>query len=469
MAKKERRHSRGMGCLVLKGKTWFARWVVDGKVFIKTTETSNKRKAEAKLRELTAPFRLGDQLETLEAMSAKIGGRKAEITRIENEKPALKISQAWDAFLKSPERSDAGERTLKGYACQWKRFEEWIGQRHKDGELRDITASDAADYAADLTSDQVTPNTFNKHIVLLEMIFRVLTDTAKLVANPWIKIKRKRLSTQGRRAFTAQELKTILESATGELQTLLIIGAYSGLRLGDAVTLDWKSVDLDNNIITLKPKKTASRTGKLVAIPIHPTLHLALAQTPTEDREGAVLPELAKMREENPDGINYRLKQHFKACHIATTVKRDGVGRQVAEAGFHALRHTIVSQLASRGVPLETVRGLVGHGGETMTRAYVHQNAEAVRAAVEALPALAPALALHERPEAPSAKLKAVLDQLADLSDIELEQLSKKVIELIGIHRDKPKPAPQSTNKADGDLSPPAPPASASLPQTPMP
>lgn len=430
MAKKERRHSRGMGCLVLKGKTWFARWVVDGKVFIKTTETSNKRKAEAKLRELTAPFRLGDQLETLEAMSAKIGGRKAEITRIENEKPALKISQAWDAFLKSPERSDAGERTLKGYACQWKRFEKWIGQRHKDGELRDITASDAADYAADLTSDQVTPNTFNKHIVLLEMIFRVLTDTAKLGANPWIKIKRKRLSTQGRRAFTAQELKTILESATGELQTLLIIGAYSGLRLGDAVTLDWSSVDLDNNIITLKPKKTASRTGKLVAIPVHPTLHLALEQTHRDKRKGPVLPELAKMREVNPDGINYRLKQHFKACGIETTVKRDGVGRQVAEAGYHALRHTIVSQLAGRGVPLETVRGLVGHGGETMTRAYVHQSAEAIRSAVEALPALAPTLTLTDGSANTSAKLKTAMALVLDLNDKELEELTKKITEV---------------------------------------
>ncbi len=460
MAKKVRRHSKGMGCLVLKGKTWFARWVVDGKVFIKTTETSDKRKAVKKLKELTAPFRLGDEVDTLEAMAVKIGGRKAEITKIEEEKPTLKVSQAWDAFLKSPERSDASERTLKGYSCQWKRFESWINNRRKDGELREVTAHDASDYATDLTSDQVTPNTFNKHIVLLEMIFRVLTDSAKLGANPWIKIKRKRLTTQGRRAFTAQELKTILESATGELQTLLIIGAYSGLRLGDAVTLDWRSVDLDNNIITLKPKKTASRTGKLVAIPIHPTLHLALAQTPTEERKGAVLPELAHMREDNPDGINYRLKQHFKACSIKTTVKRDGVGRQVAEAGFHALRHTIVSQLASRGVPLETVRGLVGHGGETMTRAYVHQNAEAVRAAVEALPALAPALALHEGSETPSAKLKAVMDQLAELSDIELERLSKGVNETIMSRHNNPKPVPPGKNKAGGDTPPPAPPAS---------
>ena len=45
------------------------------------------------------------------------------------------------------------------------------------------------------------------------------------------------------------ELKEILEGATGDLQTLLFIGTFTGLRLGDCCTLKWGEVDLDRGLI----------------------------------------------------------------------------------------------------------------------------------------------------------------------------------------------------------------------------
>lgn len=155
-----------------------------------------------------------------------------------------------------------------------------------------------------LTEEGLLPNAFKKYVGLFTMMFRVLAGEARIAVNPWTKIRRKRLNTQGRRALTVKELQTVLVNATGELQTLLIIGAYSGLRLCDAVTLGWGAVDLDRGIITLRPKKTASRTGKLVGVPIHPTLQAVLAGTPHADRLGPVLPECYAMWQTNPDGVN---------------------------------------------------------------------------------------------------------------------------------------------------------------------
>jgi len=435
--------------LMKRGNMWYIKRMVNGRVIFQSTHETNIIEARKVRDSVLNPVNLRDDVERAEAVFARVQTVDQQHAKAVDALPALTVVDTWAAFLKSPERSDASERTIAGYLCQWKRFERWIEKRRDEGpeerrkerELRDVTVQDAFDYAADLVAanrvaaDQVkdnkikpvTPNTFNKHIVLLEMIFRVLTDTARIGLNPWAKIKRKRLCTQGRRVLTVAELQTVLEKATGELKTLLIIGSYSGLRLGDAVTLNWSSVDLDLGIITLRPKKTAKSTGKIVAIPIHPTLKVALEQTPPSKRTGPVLPQLAKMREVNPDGINYRLQKHFTECGIITTVDRDGVGRKVPVAGFHALRHTIVSQLASRGVPLETVRGLVGHGGDNMTRAYVHQNAESARAAVEALPALTSTSAA----DIAAARLASVKEQAEKLEVPQIEKLLKMLKKFI--------------------------------------
>lgn len=61
MAKKSGQRGKGSGTLVMRGKVWCARWTVEGKVFTRTTGTSDRRKAEAKLAEYTAPFRLGEK------------------------------------------------------------------------------------------------------------------------------------------------------------------------------------------------------------------------------------------------------------------------------------------------------------------------------------------------------------------------------------------------------------------------
>ena len=385
--------------LFKRGSVWWVQAMRNGERFIKSTGHTDLGKARGKRDEELNPLLLKDEKKRAEAVYAKVQTAGQKLTRALDALPALPVRKAWDAFLSSPQRSDAGQVTLDGYLFQWNRFEKWIEARRPGGELRAVNDNDAGDYATDLTASGMSPNRFNKHVDFLRMLYRVLADAARIGANPWEKVRRKRLSTQGRRAFTVRELQTILETASGELQTLLIIGAYSGLRLGDAASLDWSSVDLANGMITLRPKKTAARTGKIVAIPLHPTLHAVLERTPHDRREGPVMPEISSLTKHQR---HYRLMAHFKACKIETTVSREGAGKKrVSVAGFHALRHTIVSQLASKGVPLEVIRGLVGHGGTAMTQAYVHQNAEAARAAVGALQGMACA-EVAEVPPAPA-------------------------------------------------------------------
>ena len=48
-----------------------------------------------------------------------------------------------------------------------------------------------------------------------------------------------------RRAFTLPELKKLLAVAGEEWPTMILVGIYTGLRLGDIASLTWANVDLE--------------------------------------------------------------------------------------------------------------------------------------------------------------------------------------------------------------------------------
>jgi integrase len=228
---------------------------------------------------------------------------------------------------------------------------------------------------------------------LLTLVFRVVKRKAKITDNPWEEIQRKRLVTHSRRELTVDELRTVCQSAAGELRVLLALGVYSGLRLGDCATLRWGETDLRRSIITRIPNKTGRRNPKPVIVPIHPVLLAMLNELPADNRGEYVLPELAALYAERIDAITDRVQAHFKACGIK--VWKPGTGpdskegkRAVIEVGFHSLRHTFVSLCRESNAPLAVVESIVGHSSPAMTRHYTHVGELAAGRAVGLLPSV---------------------------------------------------------------------------------
>ncbi|MBI9020381.1 MAG: tyrosine-type recombinase/integrase [Verrucomicrobia bacterium] len=364
------------------------------------------RQAEAERKRLTAPMRAGkreEQLQSLTAALVQAGTDRIEAT--EAAAPVLPIAEAWEAYLQNPERPDTGIDTLRYYETYWKKgFMQWLSENAPDvHSLRDITPKHAQDYAATLNGATASPNTYNKHAAFLKLFFRVLQDAAGLKANPFEKIRRKALKTASRRELTIAELKALLESATGELQTLFYLGTFTGLRLGDCCTLTWGETDLDRELIKRIPNKTA-KSGKPVLIGIAAALLEKLSETPPSKRKGYVLPRFAKLyTHRNAEGrpvkqpdISNEIQAHFTACGIQTI--KEGTGKEATEAalkaweeggkkgakptckravlevGFHSLRHTWVSLHAAAGTPQGVIQNVIGHANPAMTAHYLHVN-----------------------------------------------------------------------------------------------
>ena len=388
MARKAKQRSKGLGTLERRGRVWRARWTVNGKTYTRTTGTSDRREAEKILAEIIAPFAAKSDAERLENLAVKIEGRKAEIRRYEDSKPALALADGFEAYRRSRERPDTGAATLDMYESQYNRLVRWAADNAPDAkEMRNFTRA-TADAFATYLAGELSPNSFNKYITLFRRMWDVLADEGRITENPWTKIRNMALATHTRRELTVEELARVCGSVTGEMRLLFAVGIYTGLRLGDCAMLEWGSIDLARNRIMTIPRKTARHAnGKPVVIPMHPTLAALLAEIPPAARTGYLLPELAAMYEHDTGMISNRIQAVFTRAGIRTQTTADGERARV-DVGFHSLRHTFVSLSANAGAPLAVVQAIVGHSNPAMTRHYFHESEAALQSAVAALPSI---------------------------------------------------------------------------------
>ncbi|MCE9613101.1 MAG: tyrosine-type recombinase/integrase [Lentisphaerae bacterium] len=400
------------------GEFWLA-YTLSGERIIKALTTpdgtpiTDRESAERERLRTIAPTLAADKVQTLRQIQEKLTAAQTELaTATSAATPGVPIGDAWQTFAACRTRPDSGDATLRQYRFQWQRFATWLATAHPEvATLRDVSPNHAEAYAHDLGNAGITAGTANKHVALVRLVFRHLAKAASIVADPWAGIMPRKHRARGRREFTREELVRVCESASGELRTLLALGVYAGLRLADAATLRWTEVDWKRNLIARVPSKTARTSGKLVRIPLHPTLRAMLEAALTTGAE-YVLPgmaaDYAADRTRITDAVQRHLMDNGIDVHAPGTgsqIIREASGlpvrddrghvklapagkRAVVAVGFHSLRHTFVSMCSEAGTPLSTVQALVGHGSPAMTRHYQHTSEGEAARAVAAIPAL---------------------------------------------------------------------------------
>ena len=103
-----------------------------------------------------------------------------------------------------------------------------------------------------------------------------------------------------------------------------------------------------------------------------------------------------------------------------------GYKRDVAQVGFHSLRHAHITALLENGIPMDAVRQQAGHASLEMTARYYHASEKTLQATAAALPVIGKANALPESTGASGAKFDGILASLTDFTDKQLEQLTKR-------------------------------------------
>lgn len=303
---------------------------------------------------------------------------------------AIPLAKVWSQYERSPNAYRHDEQAKHKKRSAWLYVAEWMRDNHPEvDEASKITVAIANEYMNHYRESN-TAGTCNNKLKFFTGMFNALQRDGVVETNPWLSVKRYPKDNHTRRELTAGEVGRILSVAAtmgGEWHSLIMVGLYTGLRLGDCCMLDWKDIDLAHMIVQVIPRKTKKYAcGQPVTIPIHPQLLGVLERIPLDGRRGFVLGEMADLYQRHRSLLTNRISEMFTAAGIETSIMIEGRTRPTPYATFHSLRHSFVSFATNSGVPLPVVQSIVGHHSSAMTRHYYHANEEALRKAVDAVP-----------------------------------------------------------------------------------
>jgi integrase len=157
---------------------------------------------------------------------------------------------------------------------------------------------------------------------------------------------------------------------TDHITPLVLLALNTGLRRGELLRLQWRDLDLERRVLTVRGEDT--KTGQTRHVP----MNSEAAMVATAWRSTSYDPEtfvFASSDESTP--LAYIRKAWTGVVNAAL----------VNSFRFHDLRHTFASNLVMASVDLNTVRELLGHKSVAMTLRYAHLAPEHKAAAVETL------------------------------------------------------------------------------------
>jgi integrase len=315
----------------------------------------------------------------------------SEIYRLANreELPSHSVEEYLNAWVQR-KKTEASPKTYQRYHGIVRRFLDWLGPKGKQN-LQHLTSKDLVRYR-----DWIAPNQSGSSVNLVITVLKAALNQARreglVDTNEADRVSRvRRNDKHERRAFSAPEIKKLLEIADEEWRGLILAGVYTGARLGDLAGLSWTNVDLTRREIRFKTQKTGRQQILPIADPLQKYL-LDLAGS--DDPKAPLFPEAYSTRlRDIPTGTLsnrfYRLLVRAGLAE-ARTNKSTGKGRntkrQYNELSFHCLRHTATSWLKNAGFSDSVARELMGHESAAISRRYTHIEDQVLRAAVDKMP-----------------------------------------------------------------------------------
>lgn len=328
------------------------------------------------------------------------GERKRQSTKTRSKREANEIALFWESearrarifgIAKSRKLSEVMDKFLV-YSKQEKRSYDKDLERSGtlaahlgDPLINEISGETVENYIS-IRRESISDSTINRELALLSAAINYCNK--KLDWQLPNKVSGHKLKEpEGRvRWLTSEEATRLLDAAKQSRATYLTdfitLALHTGCRSGELLNLKWKDVHLDHKFFLLNKTKS----GKRRSIPLNNTAAQMLIKRHREHLGDYVFSSITgKKLGSIKTGFN-------NACKAA----------EIKDFRIHDLRHTCAAWLAMLGVPMLTIRDLLGHSSITTTEIYAHLSPDNVRIGIEKLdvsenlPSEKPALA-HSR------------------------------------------------------------------------
>jgi integrase len=268
------------------------------------------------------------------------------------------------------ERKIAGLRSLASPKLWLARLVEHFGNRL----IHSITHSEVEAYKLRRLRGCLAIASVNRELAVLRAALNFGKREGWLVKTPFelgAPLISKADETKRNRVLTRDEETRLLAACTGRrahLRALVIAATDTGCRRGELLTLKWTDVNLPGRIISIRAFNTKTATARIV---------------PISERLFAELTRLHSAVSGAPDGLVFGITDNMKRS-FTSACKEAGI----EGLRFHDLRHTAATRLASAGLPLSELAGLLGHTQIQTTLRYANTTGEAISRAASILNSL---------------------------------------------------------------------------------
>ncbi|HEV2046909.1 MAG TPA: site-specific integrase [Chthoniobacterales bacterium] len=258
-----------------------------------------------------------------------------------------------------------------------------LGKR-ADLTLSHVTPNDVLIYRNSILAANKTARTANLSVKVVSAAFNAGLRQHIIDSNPATALESLPVTAQERGTFTPAQVSKLVRAADGDWRSAILLGYYTGARLGDVAHMDWSAIDWRNKLIRFTP----SKTKKPVSIPLHPRLERELLKKPGIGK-APMFPLLAGKGTGGRFGLSGRFAAIMQKAGIEGKITKCGQsGRTLSNLTFHSLRHSFNSAMANAGVAQEVRMKLTGHVSAEMNNGYTHHELEPLRAAISAIPSI---------------------------------------------------------------------------------
>lgn len=285
------------------------------------------------------------------------------------------VAQLADLYMKEHCEGRCKPSTIAAHEWLLKSF---IRPKLGSRKLLDLRPADVAKLHADLRK---TPYNANRALGLLRAMLNRAerweiiprgSNPAALI-QPYSEKKRERYLSPEEleallKAIDAKETEGVIDRHTAAAIRLLI---FTGCRLGEILTLEWDSVDLENGKLILERHKTDQNGAKI--IPLNAPALGVLKALPRE--------------KDNP----YVIAGRKPGTHLINLQKPWRAVREAAkldDVRLHDLRHSFASFAVGAGLSLPVIGGLLGHKSVQTTARYAHLAQNPLRQATDMVGAI---------------------------------------------------------------------------------
>lgn len=232
----------------------------------------------------------------------------------------------------------------------------------------------------------LSPNSINKHLVVLNGVFKEAIALREATFNPCASVTLTKKDSFKGSAYEPEEAKRLLEAIRGDpVEPAVYLGLYLGLRRSEVTGLRWQDVDFETNVVHIRntvvrfktlseQEKTKSRASKRdLYLPAGLKAYLTRLKTQTERnrilfgssyQHGDHVCQWANGKGYAPDYITRRFNRVLEL-------------NELPHIRFHDLRHTAGSLLINQGQSVKQVQEFLGHEkAATTLDIYTHLSLE---------------------------------------------------------------------------------------------